>query len=160
MIGGNCPRVVVYCISDPFSVILFINILYVVNTLRPRQNGRHFSDDILNCFLNENIWILINVSLKFVPKGRINNIPAYIYIYIYSFLAMCGVYMQRIIHCVVEALTHCGLMVTPCDDLNVVNIGSGNGLLPDGKKSLPAPICFLVGPWHVHNIVIHSRKFE
>ena len=51
-------------------------------------------------------------------------------------------------------------MVTPCDDLDVVNIGSGNGLLPDGKKPLPAPIYFLVGPWHVHNIVIHSRKFE
>ena len=27
-------------------------------------------------FLNENIWILIKISLKFVPKGPINNIPA------------------------------------------------------------------------------------
>ena len=26
--------------------------------------------------LNENIWISINISLKFVPKGWINNIPA------------------------------------------------------------------------------------
>ena len=47
------------------------------NTLRPRQNGRHFPDDILKCiFLNENIWISIKISLKFVPKGPINNIPA------------------------------------------------------------------------------------
>ena len=47
-----------------------------VNTLRPRENGRHFADDIFKCiFLNENVWIPINVSLKFVPKGPINNIP-------------------------------------------------------------------------------------
>ena len=33
--------------------------------------------DIFKCiFLNENIWISINISLKFVPKCRINNIPA------------------------------------------------------------------------------------
>ena len=45
------------------------------NTLRPRQNGRHFPDDILWIFLNENVWISINISLKFVPRGPINNIP-------------------------------------------------------------------------------------
>ena len=47
------------------------------NTLRLRQNGRHFVDDILkSIFLNENVWISIEISLKFVPKGPINNIPA------------------------------------------------------------------------------------
>ena len=47
------------------------------NTLRPRQNGRHFADDNLKCiFLNENAWILIEIPLKFVHKGSINNIPA------------------------------------------------------------------------------------
>ena len=52
-----------------------------VNTLRPRQNGRHFADDISKCiFLNENAWILIKISLKFVPKGSINNIPALVQI--------------------------------------------------------------------------------
>ena len=46
-----------------------------LNTLRPRQNGRHFTDDIFKCILlYENAWIPI--SLKFVPKGPINNIPA------------------------------------------------------------------------------------
>ena len=51
------------------------------NTLRPGQNGRHFPDDHLKCiFLNENIWISINISLKFVPKGRSNNIPALVLI--------------------------------------------------------------------------------
>ena len=52
-----------------------------INTLRPRQNGRHFPDDICKCiFLNENIWIPIRFSLKFVPEGPINNIPALVQI--------------------------------------------------------------------------------
>ena len=47
-----------------------------LNTLRPRQNGRHFPDDIFKwIFLNENVWISINISPKFVPRGPINNIP-------------------------------------------------------------------------------------
>ena len=47
------------------------------NTLRPRQNGRHFPDDICKwIFLNENVGISIKISLKFVPKGPINKIPA------------------------------------------------------------------------------------
>ena len=35
------------------------------------------ADDIFKCiFMNENVWIPIKISLKFVPKGPINNIPA------------------------------------------------------------------------------------
>ena len=50
-------------------------------TLRQRPNGRHFPDNIFKCiFLNENVWILITISLKFVPKGPINNILALIQI--------------------------------------------------------------------------------
>ena len=53
----------------------------ILNTLRPRQNGRHFADDILKyIFLNKNVWISIEISLKFVPKGPINNIPALVQI--------------------------------------------------------------------------------
>ena len=48
-----------------------------INTLRPRQNGRHFADDIFRyIFLNETVWIPIEISLKFVPNGPIHNIPA------------------------------------------------------------------------------------
>ena len=48
-----------------------------INTLRPRQNWRHFADDILKCiFLNENVWIPIEISLKCVPRDPIDNIPA------------------------------------------------------------------------------------
>ena len=38
-------------------------------------------DAIFNSiFLNENVWTLIKISLKFVPKGLINNIPALVQI--------------------------------------------------------------------------------
>ena len=51
------------------------------NTLRPRQNGRHFTDDTFKrIFVNENVRILIEISLKFVPKCPINNIPAMVQI--------------------------------------------------------------------------------
>ena len=52
-----------------------------VDTLRPRQNGRLFADDTFKrIFLNENIRISTKNSLKFVPKGLINNIPALVMI--------------------------------------------------------------------------------
>ena len=52
-----------------------------INTLRPRQNGRHFTDDIFKCiFVNENVLIPINISRKFVSKGSINYIPALVQI--------------------------------------------------------------------------------
>ena len=56
-------------------------LLVSFNTLRPRQHGRHFADDTFKrIFLNENVIIAINISLKFVPKGPINNIPALVQI--------------------------------------------------------------------------------
>ena len=52
-----------------------------VNTLRPRRNEQHFADNIFKrVFINENVWISIKISLKFVPKGPINNIPALVQI--------------------------------------------------------------------------------
>ena len=51
------------------------------NTSRPRQNGRHFSDDVFKyIFLNENVWIPIKIALKFAPKGPINNNPVLVQI--------------------------------------------------------------------------------
>ena len=49
--------------------------------LRPRQNGRHFPDDIFKCiFLYENVWIPLKISFTFVPKGPINNVPTLVQI--------------------------------------------------------------------------------
>ena len=39
------------------------------------------ADVIVKCiFLNENVWISIKISLNFVHKGPINNIPALVQI--------------------------------------------------------------------------------
>ena len=52
-----------------------------INTLRQRQNGRHFPDDIFKCiFLNENVWISLKISLKFAFEVWINNITALVQI--------------------------------------------------------------------------------
>ena len=68
-----------YVIMTP-SCMAFIEL----NTLKPRQNGCHFADDIFKCiFLNENVWIPIKISLKFVPKGPINNIPSLVQIMVW-----------------------------------------------------------------------------
>ena len=54
---------------------------HIFNTLRLRQHGRHFVDDTFKCiFLNENVIISNKISLKFVPKSPINNIPALVQI--------------------------------------------------------------------------------
>ena len=59
----------IYFSSIPFSRLR-------LNSLRPRQNDRHFTDDTFKCiFLNEYVRISIRISLKFVPKGPINSIP-------------------------------------------------------------------------------------
>ena len=74
----NCPS---QCWTTPYDVTRPRR----VNTLRPIQNGRHFADDTFKCtFLNENVWIPIEISLKFVPKGSISNNPA-----LFQIMAWC-----------------------------------------------------------------------
>ena len=52
-----------------------------VNTLRLRRNGQHLANIIFKrIFFSENVWIGIKISLKFVPKGPINNILALVQI--------------------------------------------------------------------------------
>ena len=54
-------------------VTKFVSCIY----LRDQQNGRHFPDNIFKCiFLNENVQI----SIKFVPQGPINNNTALVQI--------------------------------------------------------------------------------
>ena len=48
-----------------------------IKTLRPRQNDRHFPENIFKCiFLNENDRIPTQISLKFVPRSPTDNKPA------------------------------------------------------------------------------------
>ena len=40
-----------------------------------------FADDIFKCiFVKENVWFSIKISLKFVPKGPIDDIPVFVQI--------------------------------------------------------------------------------
>ena len=51
--------------------------VHFINTLRPGENGRRFTDDIFTCiFVNEKFCILIEISLMFFPWGAIDNNPA------------------------------------------------------------------------------------
>ena len=53
----------------------------ILNSPLAGLSGRHFTGDIFRCiFVNENFFILIKFSLKFVSKGPINNIPALVQI--------------------------------------------------------------------------------
>ena len=54
-------------------------------TLKPRQNGRNFADDTFKrIFLNGNVCISIEMSLKFVPRCPINNIQV-----LFQIMAWC-----------------------------------------------------------------------
>ena len=69
-------RFIVFCCGSVQT-----NYSLIFNTLRPEQNGRHFADVIFKRIsMNENVWILIEISLKFVHKGPINNNPALVHI--------------------------------------------------------------------------------
>ena len=71
-------------VHNPWDIIykvMHFESYKVFNTLRPRQHGHHFPNHIFKwIFFNENVWISIKISLKFVPKGPINNIPALVQI--------------------------------------------------------------------------------
>ena len=87
-IGMTFPKFLyLFMITNKFSVteqapdLVLYHSASSVNTLRPRPNGQYFADDTFKCvFLNENTCISINISLKFVPKGSIHNIPALVQI--------------------------------------------------------------------------------
>ena len=56
-----------------------------LNTLRMRQNGRHLADNTFkHIFLKENVRISLKISLKFVPKSPVDNIPA-----LFQIMAWC-----------------------------------------------------------------------
>ena len=50
------------------EMYIYMCVFRTINKLMPGQNGHHFPNDIFEwIFLNENVWILIKISLKFVP---------------------------------------------------------------------------------------------
>ena len=85
-----CPDSVKHIWIDMNATKLISSVLFAfnsladmlpVNTLRPRHSGRYFADDTFKrILLSENARISIKISLKFVPMGPINNIPAMVQI--------------------------------------------------------------------------------
>ena len=132
-----------------------------LNTLRPRQDGRYFADDVLKCiFLNENMWFSLKIPLKFVPKGPINNIPALVQIMAWRRSGDKPLSEPKL----VLVPTHICITrpqwvnsLWPSDSIGWhkfrVITGSANGLLPDSTKPLPETMstyhhrCFLVFNW-------------
>ena len=71
------------CNRDPIACLWVAKKVasHYLNTLRPRQKGRHFADNIFKCiFFSGYVWISLKISLRFVPNGPINNIPALVQI--------------------------------------------------------------------------------
>ena len=61
--------------------MLYMTFLYQndINSSPHGQNGRHFTYVSFSCiFVNEKIFILIEITLKFVPKGPIDNNPTFV----------------------------------------------------------------------------------
>ena len=132
----------------------------VFNTLRPRQNGHYFADDHFKCiFLNVYTWISVNISLMFVPKDQINNIPTLVQIMAWCWLGnkslsepmmvkllmhFCITQPQWIKKVTVKLQVNkfwhwqSDAIITTFQIL--VNICSDNGLLPHGTKPLHEPM--------------------
>ena len=69
-------------IGLPRGTNVFGMVMGYINTFRPRQNWRHFADDIFRWI----VWITLMISLKFVPKVRIKNISAFVQIMVWPWL--------------------------------------------------------------------------
>ena len=171
-------------------------------TLRPRENCRHFTDNMFKCiFLSEDVWISIKVSLNSVNKGSINNIPALNPIMDWRRLGNKPLSEPMM----VSLLTHICITrphwVIPLNSLDfnslapgtcvynpnkqflnshqgqissnisclycpqvnatrphwwLVNVGSGNGLVPLGNKPLPEPLMTQINVTHMASIISHK----
>ena len=147
------PAILIYQFWDPSSGIISCEI--ALNTLRPRQNDRNFADNIFkHIFFNENVWIAIKISLKFVPKGPINKIPA-----LFQIMAWRRPGDKPLSEAMLASLlTHkCvtrpqWVKQMPQDLTNewFIIFHSSNGLVQSGNKPLPKPMLtqFYAAIWH------------
>ena len=75
---GFCWEITLFCESI-YITDYWCNMSWSFNTLRPRQKWYHL-DIFKGIFLHENVWIPIKISLKFISRGPICNIPALVQI--------------------------------------------------------------------------------
>ena len=80
--GRICSTINFGCQNWPKQVSnISRKLLFSTFRLKPRQNGRHFPDDIFKCIcIDENEWISMKISLKFFLMGQITNIPVLVQI--------------------------------------------------------------------------------
>ena len=72
---------VLLCLAVFGTRRLYSYLSWLLNTLRPKQNGRYCPDDVFKCILlNENNRISIKISVKSVSEGPISNSPALVQI--------------------------------------------------------------------------------
>ena len=84
-----------YCLTS-----LYQPFLKKVNTLRPRQRGRHFPDHIFKCiFLNENVWISLKIRWHIVDISVMVKFPKCRLILIQCLL-MIRLKVDNKVHCV------------------------------------------------------------
>ena len=94
-----------------FELVLIMRWL---NTLMARQHGRCFTDIFKCIILNENEWILIKMSMKFVPKGPINNIAALIQVMAWCWSGNKPLSQPMVIRLPLNELTHLPLVPHIC----------------------------------------------
>ena len=118
----------------------------LVNTLRSRQNGRHFADDIFKCiFLNENVSISIKISLKFVRKGPMDNIPALVQIMAWRRLGDKPLYEPML----VSLLTHTCVTRPQCskkEDYHAYGVHQNRKREIEGEMRMITPYRLTPGP--------------
>ena len=99
------------------------NELVYFTSLRPRWYGRYVPDDTFKCiFLDEKIWNSIKISLKFVPKGPIDNNLALVQIMAWHWAGDNQLSVPMVVilptHISVtrpQWLNHCGQTTKKCD---------------------------------------------
>ena len=72
-------HVLLYIVTMSFLLVWHLLQYKLINTLRPRQNGRHLPDNILQRILNESC-VLIKSSVKFLPQDSIITFSALVQI--------------------------------------------------------------------------------
>ena len=100
----------------------------------------HFTDNISKCiFMNENFCILIWISLRFVPKGLIDNNSALIQVMVWWQTVdkplPDPVHWRRYAALGGDELTHWGPVMHICVS-KLTTIGSDNGLSPGRRQAI------------------------
>ena len=107
----------------------------LVLLIPPGQDGRHFADDVFKCiFVNENLCILIWISLKFVPKSLNDNIPTVVWV-----MAWCQTGDKPLPEPMLTELTEAYIAALGGDELkenDVMVVGNSHDI--DGKMSIKA----------------------